>query len=201
MVTRAYVMRHGETEANVAQILLGRGDSPFTKAGAGHPIAVAEHLKSRPLACIYTSPQERAHRTAALVQEALDQGVPLEVEPALSEIDAGGFTGLSFEEVRERIPPDAVLGRFRYPDGESWEEVQRRALGFLPRLSDRHADEAVLLVTHAGVIAALVAEYLGEPIETHIRTRYGHDFLGRLELDGSSILDYEKIAGTVDTWY
>ncbi|NIR44737.1 MAG: histidine phosphatase family protein [Gemmatimonadetes bacterium] len=201
MATDAYVMRHGETEANVGEILLGRGDSPFTKDGARHPVAVARHLKSRPLACIYSSPQERARRTASLVQESLKQPVPLQVESALSEIDAGEFTGLSFAEVRQRLPRDAVLGRYRYPGGESWNEVQRRAVDFLKGLASCHSDEAVLLVTHAGVIAGLVAEYRGEPIETHIRTRYGHDFLGRLVVESGGIVHYEKIAGTVDTWY
>jgi broad specificity phosphatase PhoE len=201
MAVEVYVMRHGETEANVREILLGRGDSPFTEAGRRQPLEVARHLGGRALACVYSSPMERAQRTARLVIEALGRPVPLRTEPALAEIDAGEFTGLTFDEVRRRVPVGAVLGRFRYPGGESWREVQRRAVDFVLRLEGRHDGEAVLLVTHAGVIAGLVAEHLGEPIERYIRTRFGHDFLGRLTVESGAVTGYEAVTGTVDRWY
>ncbi|UCF20236.1 MAG: histidine phosphatase family protein [Gemmatimonadota bacterium] len=195
-----YVMRHGETEANLRQILMGRGDSPFTAAGRMQPAQVARHLRDRRLACIYSSPMERARRTAALVVESLGEPIPIREEVAIAEVDAGDFTGLSFQEVRRRIPDGVILGEFRYPGGESWAEVQARAVDFVKGLSARHPGAAVLLVTHAGVIAGLVAEYLGEPIEKYVRTRFGHDFLGRLDLEGAAIVGYEKLAGTVDSW-
>ncbi len=201
MTLNAYIMRHGETEANVGQILMGRGDSPFTEAGKQHPIQVAEHLNGLHLSRIYVSPQARTQRTAALVLDTLQQQIPLETEVALSEIDAGEFEGLSFKEVRERVPTEAVLGQFRYPGGESWDEVQARAVEFTRRLESRHGKESVLLVTHAGVIAGLVAAFVGEPIEHFIRTRFGHDFLGRLSVADGKFVGYEKIAGTVDTWF
>jgi broad specificity phosphatase PhoE len=196
-----YVMRHGETEANVREILVGRGDSPFTRAGRKHPAVVAKHLIEVPLACIYTSPMERARRTTVLVLEGLGRDVPVRVEAAIAEIDAGEFTGLPFDEVRRRVPRDAVLGEFRYPGGESWDEVQERAVSFVARLEVRHTEhEALLVVTHAGVIAGLVAKYLGEPIESYIRTRFGHDFLGRFRVEGGALIDYDRIVGTVDSW-
>ncbi len=195
-----YVMRHGETEANVRQILMGRGDSPFTAAGRSQPAQVARHLRGRRLACVYSSPMERARRTAALVVESLGEPIPIREEVAIAEVDAGDFTGLSFQEVRRRVPDGVILGEFRYPGGESWAEVQARAVDFVKGLPARHAGAAALLVTHAGVIAGLVAEYLGEPIERYIRTRFGHDFLGRLFLEGHAIVGYEKLAGTVDSW-
>ncbi len=59
----------------------------------------------------------------------------------------------------------------------------------------------MLLVTHAGVIASLVAAFVAEPIQRYIRIRFGHDFLGRLTVDSNEIVAYEKLAGTVDTWF
>lgn len=201
MALDVYVMRHGETEANVREVLVGRGDSPFTSAGRKHPAAVAKHLVGIPLACIYTSPVERARRTTELVLEGLRRDVPVRVEAAIAEIDAGEFTGLSFDEVRRRLPRDAVLGQFRYPGGESWREVQERAVGFVSGLEERHPEhEPLLVVTHAGVIAGLVAKYLEEPIESYIRTRFGHDFLGRFRLEARALIDYDRIVGTVDSW-
>jgi broad specificity phosphatase PhoE len=200
MAVEIYIMRHGETEANVGQILIGRQDSPFTKSGWQQPVEVARHLVGRDLARIYASPMDRTRRTAALVQETLDRPVPIELAGAIAEIDAGDYTGLSFPEVRSLLPSDAILGEFHYPGGESWRDVQERAVEFVYGLEALHGSDAVLLVTHAGVIAALVAEYLGEPIEGYIRTRFGHDYLGRIALNGGTLTSYEKVVGTVDSW-
>ena len=200
MAMEIYVMRHGETEANVRQILIGREDSPFTESGWLQPVEVARHLVGRDLKRIYASPMERTQRTAALVLETLDRPVPMELAQAIAEIDAGEYTGLSFPEVRKLLPGDAILGDFHYPGGESWRDVQVRTVEFVYGLEAQHAGDAVLLVTHAGVIAGLVAEYLGEPIEQYVRTRFGHDYLGRLALNGGTLTDYEKVVGTVDSW-
>ncbi len=200
MALQVYLMRHGETEANVRQILLGRGDSPFTDAGWGQPGEVASHLRTRRLDHIYVSPMSRARRTAELVLETLARPIPLSFEAAIAEIDAGEYTGLTFQEVRRRVPAAARVGEFRYPGGESWQDVQDRALDFVLGLEGRHNGDAVLLVTHAGVIASLVAAFVGEPVRRYIRVRFGHDFLGRLTIASGAIVGYEKLAGTVDTW-
>lgn len=200
MAMEVYLMRHGETEANVAEVLVGRGDSPFTDAGWRQPVEVARQLNSRPLACIYSSPMARTLRTAKLVLETLGRPIELKTDIALAEIDAGEFTGLTFADVRSQLSAGAVLGHFRYPGGESWAEVQRRAVEFALDLEPRHAEDAVLVVTHAGVIAGLVAECLREPIEAFVRTRFGHDYLGRLTIANGTFVSYEKITGTVDSW-
>lgn len=196
-----YVMRHAETEANIRQVLMGREDSPFTELGWRQPVEVARQLRGLELSCIYASPMERALRTAQLVRETLGAAIPLQVEPALAEIDAGEFTGLTFQEVRRRVSGRGVVGMFRYPGGESWADVQARAVEFVAGMEERADGESVLLVTHAGVIAGLVADFLDEPIERYIRTRFGHDFLGRLSVEDGAMVAYEKVAGTVDRWF
>lgn len=195
-----YLMRHGETEGNVGLVLIGREDSPFTSAGWQQPVEVARHLDRQPLTCVYTSPMARTQRTAKLVLETLGRSVSIQTEWAIAEIDAGEFTGLTFSEVRDRLSDDAVLGEFRYPGGESWVDVQERAVRFVLGLEERHAGGSVLLVTHAGVIAGVVAKYVGEPIERYVRTRFGHDYLGRLTIARGVFVSYEKIVGTVDSW-
>ena len=205
MAVDVLVMRHGETEANVQRVLVGREDSPFTSAGERHPLEVARHLAERQLRCVYTSPMARTRRTAAMVLQALGRDLPLRAEAAIAEIDAGEFTGLTFDEVRarvrdHRIDPDR-FGGFRYPGGESWRDVQRRAVDFVSALEARHEGEEILLVTHAGVIAGLVAVVESGTLEDHIRTRFGHDFLGQLRVESGEIVDYRRLVGTVDSWF
>ncbi len=201
MAVEVLLMRHGETEANVRQVLLGREDSPFTPAGSKHPSEVARHLEPFSISCVYASPMARAQRTATLVLEALGRSLPVRIEKAIAEIDAGDYTGLSFQEVRDRVPASERFGEFRYPGGESWSDVQSRAVEFVSCLEAAHRGDAVLLVTHAGVIAGLVAHVIDEAIERFIHTRFGHDYLGRLLVQDGSIVDYARLAGTVDSWF
>ena len=196
-----YVVRHGEVEANVREVLAGRSDSPFTAAGLRHPEALAAALAGIQFTRIYTSPIQRARETAERIRAEWAQPVLLEETWAIAEIDAGEFEGLRFEEVRARVRDFGRAADFRYPGGESWGDVQRRALGFLFGLERRHSGASVLLVTHAGVIASLVAHHLGEPIGRYIRVRFGHDFVGRLRVAAARITEYEHIQGTVDRWF
>lgn len=196
-----YLVRHGEVEANVRQVLAGRSDSPFTAAGLRHPETLAAALSSVPFAKIYTSPIRRARETAERLRAALAPALPLEEVWAIAEIDAGEFEGLRFEEVRARVRGFGQTDDYRYPGGESWGDVQKRALAFVYGLERRHPGEAVLLVTHAGVIASVVAYHLGEPVGRYIRVRFGHDFVGRLRVEGGRIAGYERIQGTVDRWF
>lgn len=196
-----YLVRHGEVEANVREILVGRGDSPFTEAGLRQPAELAGVLSRFRLAKIYTSPMRRARESAARIREALGRDLAVEEAWAIAEIDAGAFEGLAFQEVRARAREFGRSGDFRYPGGESWADVQRRALAFVLDLERRHPGDAVLLVTHAGVIASLVAHHLGEPVGRYVRVRFGHDFVGRLRVESSRIVEYERIQGTVDSWF
>lgn len=196
-----YLARHGEVEANVLEVLVGRGDSPFTPAGLRQPAALASALSGVALARVYTSPVRRARESAARLLEALDHAAPLEETWAIAEIDAGEFEGLRFEDVRARIRDFGRTEDFTYPGGESWGDVQRRALDFVRGLERAHPGGAVLLVTHAGVIASLVAHHLSEPVGRYVRVRFGHDFLGRLRVEGGRIAGYERVQGTVDRWF
>lgn len=196
-----YLVRHGEVEANVHRVLVGRGDSPFTPAGLRHPAALACALSEVALARIYTSPVRRARESAQRLLATLGRAVPLEEAWAIAEIDAGELEGLRFEDVRARVGEFGRAEDFRYPGGESWGDVQRRALAFVLDLERAHPGGAVLLVTHAGVIASLVAYHVGEPVGRYVRVRFGHDFLGRLRVEGGRIAGYEQIQGTVDRWF
>lgn len=196
-----YLARHGEVEANVQQVLVGRGDSPFTAAGLRHPAVLASALSEITLARIYTSPVRRARESAERLRAALERSVPLEEAWAIAEIDAGELEGLRFEDVRARVRGFGRADDFRYPGGESWGDVQQRALAFVLGLERAHAGSAVLLVTHAGVIASLVAHHADEPVGRYVRFRFGHDFLGRLRVEGGRIVGYERIRGTVDHWF
>lgn len=138
-------------------------ENDLSELGLRQAAALAQRLQARPLAAIYSSPLQRALRTAEIVGRA--QGVAPLTRPELTDVDHGDWSGKHREEVAERWPelyrawherPAGV----RFPGGESLSEVRERALGFLAWARQRHADGNVLVITHGEVLQLLLGHFL-----------------------------------------
>ncbi len=154
------LVRHGETEANVAKIWQGHGDAALTTRGARQASRVAERLAGRRYAVRVSSDLGRARATATAL------GGPFSQDPVWREADVGSWEGLTHDEVAASHADemDALAeGRdIRFGGGESYSEVRERAQQALDGVAARLADgERALVVTHGGVVAALAANLLG----------------------------------------
>jgi broad specificity phosphatase PhoE len=122
--------------------------------------ALAHVLRPLPLAAVYTSPLARAHDTAAAVarRHALTPGV---VE-ALREIDFGEVEGRPFDEYPDELQAALLRepGEARFPGGETFAELRQRVCAAVDEITGRHPDATVAVITHAGPIRALLAEWL-----------------------------------------
>ena len=150
---RLALLRHGPTAWNAARRLQGRAGVPLSPAGAR---AVARRVVPPELAGLrwLASPLARARQTARLL------GVAAEPEPALIEMDYGGWEGLTLEAARALDPAAARLNEargldFRPPGGESPRDVQARLAALAGRLLADGRDTGA--VTHKGVIRAALA--------------------------------------------
>jgi broad specificity phosphatase PhoE len=162
-----YLVRHGETELNVAGRHQGHIDSPLTKLGrrqaraAGR--ALAELVQGEDV-MIISSPLGRAVSTAQLIAETMGLVEPIVVDSDLSEISMGSAEGLNEAEMTERWPgrhattaADSLA--FTAPDGESLESLRPRLERALVRA--RGCKGVCILVSH-GVAGRLIrAIYLG----------------------------------------
>ena len=114
------------------------------------------------VAAVYASPLERARETAMPIARA--RGLALRIERGLLELDVGSWTGSRLDRVSKR-PEWSTVQRypsgFRFPDGESFVEMQARVTGTLARLVDRHRGGVVVAVSHADPIKVALAHALG----------------------------------------
>ncbi|HKK33855.1 MAG TPA: histidine phosphatase family protein [Desulfomicrobiaceae bacterium] len=152
-----FLLRHGPVIRDTPWRYTGTRDVPLSTAGYVRAALWAERLRNTGFTAVYTSDLSRCRETADIV--CLDRSVPPVPAPALREIDLGVWDGLSKDEVRARFPGEyeargSDMADFRPPDGESFRDVQVRALAFL---SDLPLDQGnILAVTHAGVIRAIL---------------------------------------------
>ncbi len=153
-----WLSRHGESRFNA----LGKigGDSPLTSAGEQYGRNLAAFVRERvpngaPL--VLTSTLQRTRQTAA----------PLGGEPialrALDEINAGVCDGLTYAQIEEKFPHEYEARaedklRYRYPGGESYEDVIQRLEPVIWEIE--RSVRPVLVVAHQAVVRALYAYFM-----------------------------------------
>ncbi len=157
MTRRITLIRHGETEANTLGGWQGQSDSTLTGSGRAQVARLAERLGSPPL--VISSDLGRAATSA----EPL--GAP-EFDERWREYHFGDWEGLTTVQIEERFPGglDGLRSDedFRPDGGESQSEFRTRIMEAFTAAADRIDDgEEVVVVTHGGLIHALVGAILG----------------------------------------
>jgi broad specificity phosphatase PhoE len=154
------LIRHGETEWSKSGQHTGRTDIPLTAAGEARAAALAPVLAGRKFTAVFTSPAQRAVRTAQLAGLA-----GAEPEPDLQEWDYGGYEGMTTAQIREGRPnwylwrDGIVPGDADHP-GETVQQVGMRADAVLARARPLLDQGDVALVAHGHMLRILTARWL-----------------------------------------
>jgi probable phosphomutase (TIGR03848 family) len=164
----ALLVRHGRTPTT-GTVLPGRAEGlHLSDEGRAQADKAAERIAAlkKPPVAVYASPLERAMETAKPIARRL--GVRVRIERGLLECDFGAWTGAKLSALRRRREwrtVQAFPSSFRFPDGESFLEMQARMVSTLDRLADRHRGETFVAVSHADPIKAAVAATAGVPLD------------------------------------
>ncbi len=170
-----YLIRHGATEHNLAQPprLQGRRlNAPLAPQGRWQAERTAQLLAQVPLQAVYTSPLLRARQTAE--QIALPHRAPVYELEGLTEVDVGRWEGLDWTAIRQQDPQGYDLfltdaGQYGYPEGETFQQVQDRAVAALGQIVPQHLGQAIAVVAHNVVNRCLLAHVLGIPVSQYRR--------------------------------
>jgi broad specificity phosphatase PhoE len=154
------LLRHGETGWSLAGRHTGRTDIPLTSRGEECAKVLAPILARRHIVAVFTSPAQRAGRTAILA--GLTEAKP---DRDLWEWDYGGYEGLTTPEIRQQRPgwylwQDGVIPGDAGHPGETVEQVGERVDRVLARVTPLLANGDVALVAHGHVLRVLTARYL-----------------------------------------
>ena len=167
---RVILVRHGQCEANLAGISLGRHNSPLTDLGRRQAAAVAHALAEDPVQRVIASPLSRAGDTAAPIAAA--HGHSVQTDEGLVEMDIGEMEGLTWAAARERYASfiERWMGddtaALAMPGGESLREVQGRSWPVVAPYLESEADDTyrdhptTVIVSHNFVIRTLICAAL-----------------------------------------
>lgn len=153
-----YIVRHGRTVWNKAGLIQGTSDVELLPEGIEMAQKTGEGLKDVPFDAVYASPLSRALDTAKLI--LLGRNQEIFVEPMLTEMGFGICEGQLYQPGENGDP---LEGFYDHPDlykapegGESFYDIDNRALAFLKMVEERHgAQDRILVVAHAAINQAI----------------------------------------------
>jgi len=158
-----YLLRHAETLWNRDKRIQGQWDSELHPEGYAAAEALASRLTGLGLSRILVSDLGRAKSTAGIFNLRLR--LPVTLERRLREQHYGEWMGKYWRDIPEADirAAEAAGWDFRPPGGESRSDVRQRAEHALIDAARANAGRAVLVVTHQGVIKAILYHLLDRP--------------------------------------
>ncbi|HEX3858471.1 MAG TPA: histidine phosphatase family protein [Pseudolabrys sp.] len=192
-----FLVRHGETDFNVAHRLQGHYQTSINARGreqarhcAGLLRDLFEREQRRPDDYAYvSSPLRRACETMELIRTALGLApTAFALDDRLMEIAYGEWEGLNLPEIQARYP--SVLAErerdkwdFAPPGGESYRRVAQRVGEWYAALV-----RDTVATAHGGVVRAMMAnmQILPEDAATHADIRHGMVYV----FDGGTVTRY-----------
>ena len=179
--TTFYLVRHGESEANVRRIVQGSSvDLPLTEKGRNQAAALAETLTGIHIDVFYSSHLKRAHETAEIL--AKKRNMEVYIDERLRErsmdtyegMDVDEFLKLYTEENWGTLTHEEKLAHKFQDSEENFNEAYERFVSALLDIAEKNKGRTILIATHAGMIRGFL-----------IKNRYGDfDTVGGIENAG-----------------
>ena len=158
MSTEFYLIRHGESVANLLHSLAGSTDVPLTELGINQAEATARALRDIHFDAVYSSPLVRAVDTAKPHAEM--RGLRVQVHEGVREIFLGEWEGRRVDEIIKSYGISSYeggwqgsFGTYRVPGAESAAECAERVFAAMKEIALRNPDSRVLVVSHGAAFS------------------------------------------------
>ncbi len=166
---KLYMIRHGETDWNVAGKMQGSKDIELNANGLAQAGQLYERVKKagyQPVK-VYASPQKRAFVTGQILADAMNlECIKL---PGMEEANFGDWEGKTWEQVKTEYPEafekwETNRRYVRTPNGECYQDVVERVMRALVKVMEEEKED-VAVVTHGAVIMSLMCFLTDTPFE------------------------------------
>lgn len=193
---KVYLLRHGETQWNAeGNKYCGRTDIPLTEKGIKQAEQVRKQLKKISFDAIYSSPLQRAHKTAMIV----GRGQEVVPDERLAEVNFGQWEGKSKKQF---IPENRSLWDNWMADpmttraggtGETARQIIARVAEFFKDAMKKHPDGTILVVAHNGINRLYLAHKLGMPLGNYRQLVQENSTVSLFSLDKEKKLTLHRL--------
>ncbi|HEF0062693.1 MULTISPECIES: adenosylcobalamin/alpha-ribazole phosphatase [Citrobacter] len=175
---RLWLVRHGETEANVAGLYSGHAPTPLTERGIAQAQSLSGLLHNVPFDNVLCSELERARHTTQLILG--DREIPVRIMPELNEMFFGDWEMRHHRDLAREDAENYAIWCNDWQNatptnGEGFQAFSQRVERFIAQLADYKDSQNLLVVSHQGVLSVLVARLLSMPAAAmwHFRIEQG----------------------------
>lgn len=175
---RLWLIRHGETEANVAGLYSGHSPTPLTARGIAQAQTLHHLLREVPFDLVICSELERAQHTARLVLS--DRNIVQHSTPLLNEMFFGDWEMRHHRDLTREDPQNYAAWCADWQNavptnGEGFQAFSARVQEFIRQIPLWGPAENLLIVSHQGVLSLLIASLLKMPAASlwHFRVDQG----------------------------
>ena len=187
MVT-VYLTRHGQTEWNIEKRLQGHGNSPLTESGLRGAKELSKRLENINIERIYTSPIERAYKTAIILKG--NKNIDVVKHEGLKEMNFGDFEGKITEDVMKENPDwniNLIMQgnlEMRAPNGETLAEVRERVSKAMDEIIKDNEGKTILIVGHGITLKAIMNYFKDKDVNNEVM---GQTTLTKVNVDVENI--------------
>ena len=174
-------VRHGKTPTTGTKLPGRTPNLHLSDEGKSQAEMIAQEIKKSSnsflgtkVSAVYASPMERTQETAKPIAKTLNLRV--RTLQGLNECDFGDWTGRRLRDLSKLKSWSTIQKQpssFRFPNGESFTEMQNRMLKTVGMILERHPEETVVCVSHADPIKAILASAVGTPLDLFQRILVG----------------------------
>tara|TARA_B100000929_G_C15505951_1_gene418868 strand:+ start:2391 stop:3032 length:642 start_codon:yes stop_codon:yes gene_type:complete len=174
-------VRHGRTPTTGTKLPGRAPNLHLSNEGKSQAEMVAKEIEKSSssflgtkVSAVYASPMERTQETAKPIAKTLNLRV--RTLQGLNECDFGDWTGRRLRDLSKLKSWSTIQKKpssFRFPNGESFTEMQNRMLKTVDKILERHPGETVVCVSHADPIKAILASAVGTPLDLFQRIVVG----------------------------
>lgn len=172
-----FLLRHGQTEYQLppkSERIIYPFPEPqpilLTGKGVEGVREAAERLKKEKVDLIFSSPIPRTRQTAEIIGERL--GLKINFDERLKEVNEGIYRGGPRKELLKAFPDRKDRFYRRLPQGESWQDVRKRAADFIKEIEAKYKNKRILIVSHGNPLWFIESVLKGASEEE----AFGQDF-------------------------
>jgi len=189
-MTIVLLVRHGHVGGIKPERFRGRADLVLTETEQRQAEMLARRIASQwAPSSIYTSPLQRCIATGAAITRAC--GVPSQPLGELNDLDYGAWQSRTYDDARAKEPYlfeawFTTPHLFRFPGGESLQDVATRTASLLHFVVSRNAADTLVLVGHDSVNRVMLTQILDMPLSAYWRLAQSPCCINEIEVTGSS---------------
>lgn len=167
-MVKIYLVRHGQSTANVNDVFLGQHDLDLTELGYEQATLTANYLKDIPVDAIYSSDLSRAYHTAEATATLLGKKIITDI--GLREIDGGEWEEMTFVDLWEKYYDSMItfttdIGVSKIEGGESVKELFDRFNGTVEKIAKENDGKTIFIFSHATCLRCFATLCMGKDLK------------------------------------